>query len=289
MRVLLTGGRGFVGSYVSERLRRLPWIELSLLGQGALDRVRLGQKKTLMEALKNELPFDVVIHLAAHIGDDADEIMKSNFHGIHDILDYCNQVEVRRLIHLSRSFKVDRGINAFHSSRHDRIYEYSKRYAELLIKEDSLVPTRILKITAPVWPTMPRSRYLSQILISISQATPIKIFGHGIRRQNYVRLDDIADAIIASSIAPEFSGVEEFAVVGPENFTDYQLAQTVAERLSVPFSYEFVPPPLGVNVDESDYGIDSGVGYPILPLNPRAIDGGILRNHLKLLSPEREK
>ena len=284
-RILVTGGSGFVGSYVSSRLKESPGLTVDVLGEGGLAGIRLGQPATLMQSLADSAPYDVVINLAAHIGNDPEKLTASNFHGIHDVLDFCNNTGVGRLIHLSRSFSVKRETLPVPTTRLGRLYEYSKKYAELLINEYSRVPTSVFRITAPIWPTMPKERYLSQILLSIASQQPIKIFGQGRRIQNYVRLDDISDAISADVREAVKNSIDYFMVCGPENFSDFQLAEAVCARLKAPFKYELVAPPIGMPIDESNYGIEKA-DLANCPLNikTRPIDSGLLQEHLRILT-----
>lgn len=285
-RILVTGGGGFIGSYVAEWLGQRPGVVIVKLGDGATQGVRLGGGRTLVDALRDEEPFDAVVHLAAHIGPSADGILAANFHGIHDMLDYCNHSKVGCLVHLSRSFLVKRLDATVSSSRLGNLYEYSKRYAELVLHEQAQIPTRILRISAPVWPTMPQGRYLSQILLSIARGVPVQIYGGGRRRQNYVRLDDIAAAVWSAMTDVTSNRVIEYWTVGPENFTDFELAQAVCERLHATFKFDLVARPPGQTLDESDYGIarsDFGEDQ-FMPPTSRAIDEAYLRAHMNAIS-----
>lgn len=284
-RILVTGGSGFVGSYVSSRLKEAPDLVVDVLGEGCLAGIRLGQPDTLMQRLSDSTPYDVVVNLAAHIWNDPEKLIASNFHGIHDVLDFCNNMGVGRLIHLSRSFVVRRESFPVLTTRLGRLYEYSKKYAELLIEQYSRVPASIFRITAPIWPTMPKERYLSQMLLSIASHQPIKIFGQGRRIQNYIRLDDISDAISADVRGATKNSVEYFMVCGPENLSDFQLAETVCSRLNVPFNYELVTPPAGISIDESNYGIEEAdLADCPLRIITRPIDSWLLREHLQVLA-----
>jgi nucleoside-diphosphate-sugar epimerase len=280
MNVLLTGGTGFIGSFVASRLNSHPQVKLVTIGQDQLSSIRLGKTPSLLQTFGASQSFDAVVNIAGHIGNSPHQILEANFHGIHDILDLCNNTGVGKLIQISRSFMRERAPNSATSSRLDRLYSYSKRYAELVLHEQLSVPAFILRITAPIWSTMPEDRYLSQILKSIKSGVPIKIYGQGHRRQNYIRLDDIALAIENCLFTENPNGIQKILVAGPENFTDFEFAQTVSGRLSMPFNYEFVPHPLGKDVDESDYGVDLMDIFKPLPIKPRPIDDNLLLAHL---------
>ena len=282
-RVLVIGVSGFIGSFIVAKLKELPFIIVNVLGQHDLDGIRLGQIKPLFQLLENNDSYDIVINLAAYIEDDSKKIIKSNFHGVHDVLDYCNHFQVGLLIHLSGSFEVKNlGFNA--SSRLKNLYEYSKQYAELLLENRSKVPTKILRITAPVWTNMPMSRYLSQILFNIAKGEPVKIFGRGKRIQNYVRLDSISDAVIALINLPLINSYKCHMACGPENFSDYKFAEIVHERLGLPFNYEFISDKGVSKVDESDYSIKNPSNFSSeLGIKLRYIDSDYLSSQMSVI------
>jgi nucleoside-diphosphate-sugar epimerase len=282
-RILVTGGSGFIGTYVVSRLRELSEFDVDVLGEAGLSNIRLGQSNSLLQLMTNQPRYDVVINLAAYIGNEPENITASNFHGVHDILDFCNNTGVEKLLHLSRSFSVKKSNSNERSTRLSRLYEYSKQYGELLLNEYSTVSTSIFRITAPVWSTMPMERYLSQILVSIVNQKPVQIYGRGRRIQNYVRLDDIGDAIV-TAIKPSFIHTDApLLVCGPENFTDFSFAEEVYKRLGQPFYYEFISPEIGFEVDESDYGIDL-TQHQSSYVNSRAIDFDFLKEHLGVVT-----
>jgi len=282
-KVLVIGGSGFIGSFIVAKLKELPFIIVNVLGQHDLDGIRLGQIKPLFQLLENNDSYDVVINMAAYIGDDSKKIIKSNYHGIHDILDCCNHFQVGLLIHLSRSFEV-KNLELNTSSRLKNLYEYSKQYAELLLENRSKVPTKILRITAPVWTNMPMSRYLSQILFNIAKDQPVKIFGRGKRIQNYVRLDSISDAVIALMDSSLIKSCQYYMACGPENFSDYKFAEIVHERLGLPFNYEFVSYKGISKMDESDYGIKNPSDFSSeLGIKLRHIDSDYLSSQMSVI------
>ena len=116
MRVLITGGAGFIGSHLSERL----------LGQGhevdVIDNLSTGRKRNISHLFSNEnFEFfqntimnewlledlinhsDVVYHLAAAVGvkliiDKPVETIETNIRGTENVLKFANKARTKVLI-----------------------------------------------------------------------------------------------------------------------------------------------------------------------------------------------
>ena len=286
-RVLIIGASGFIGSYFVKRISEYSKeFSVEILGQGELAGVRLGMSKTLAGSLSKTQPFDIEINIAAYLGDSPEKTVQSNFHGLHDVLDYCNSGGVKKLIHISRSFSVNKIGDVPVSTRCGSLYEYSKFYAELVLEKLSNIPVDIIRITAPIWPTMSSDRYLSQILLSIINKKPVRIYGQGKRIQNYVRLDDIGAAIIKSarnfSKSPMLNN--PILVCGPENFSDFEFARAVYERLGVEFEYSFYQPDKNIKIDDSDYSINFTAAHRKFKIaDSRSIDSSLLMKHIEVI------
>lgn len=143
MRVLVTGGGGFVGSKVVEMLRqrgddvrtvaRGDYPALRALGAEHV-RGDLGDKKTVYDAVDG---CDVVIHVAAKAGvwGDAADYERSNVTGTQNIIDACVDKSVERLVMTSSPSVTFDGGDAKnadetlpYASKH--LYHYGRTKAE---------------------------------------------------------------------------------------------------------------------------------------------------------------
>lgn len=128
MAVLITGGKGFVGRQLVERLKGAG--HSVVLFEGDIK----DKNSVLNFTVKNQIT--AVVHLAAKIGGrDKEETRRVNVDGTSNIVEFCRKFDVPRLIFLS-SIKVL-------SSGSDP-YVDSKRAAEKIIT-DSNVPYIILR------------------------------------------------------------------------------------------------------------------------------------------------
>src|ERR687886_1289078 len=125
-RVLITGGAGFIGSHLSERLLDAGWEVFALddLSTGSYENVahlkerpefHLVVDSVLSPTVISELVHkcDVVFHLAAAVGvrlivEQPVHTLVTNIQGTENVLDYCNQFGKRVLVASTSEIYGDR-------------------------------------------------------------------------------------------------------------------------------------------------------------------------------------
>ncbi len=210
MRVLLTGGSGFVGEWIADRLlqegcsvvaigRTAPKRCSALLEYHQTDLARPG----LSAFLQSFKGFDAVIHAAAMISpsmSDAD-ITLVNGYGTHQLVQAAIEQAIPRFVYLSSISVVgtpgDSAITESTPIAPRSVYSATKAYGEFLA-EHSFGPQGIfttLRVTAPIGKGIPENRFLSVLVRNAKADRPLQIYGRGTRRQNYVDVRDVAQAV----------------------------------------------------------------------------------------------
>jgi UDP-glucose 4-epimerase len=95
-KILITGGQGFIGKYLSQAMRGMGW-QVFDPGKGELD-IRVPSSFKLLEGIK----FDAVVHLAALLmidGHAPEKYFETNAMGTFNVLDFCRQNGIKTLIY----------------------------------------------------------------------------------------------------------------------------------------------------------------------------------------------
>lgn len=245
MRILLTGGAGFIGSHAAQALLAREHAVTALDNLNAyydpgLKRARLARLEamrgfrfvrtdiadlaSIREALGDER-FDVILHLAAQAGvryalEDPASYTRSNLVGHHNILEFARHHEgLTHLIYASSSSVYGNDTKAPFSeeARADRPVSYygatkragellSHSYAELFgLKQTGL---RFFTVYGP-WgrPDMAYWSFTDAIL----RGRPIPVFGHGKLRRDFTHIDDIVAALVRIVETPFLSAEKSAA------------------------------------------------------------------------------
>jgi len=224
LRVLVTGGAGFIGSHVVDELVRGGY-EVVVLDdlsnsdlkniEGVIDRVifvrgDVRDFKTVSKAVKG---VDAVIHLAALI--DAVESLNKpllyhevNVYGTHVLLKCCVDSGVVRFVYASTAAVY--GEPSVIPTPEDSVlepanpYGLSKLLAEELIKYYSRaygLKTTILRLFNVYGPRQWRSGYagvISRFIERVSRGEPPIIFGDGEQVRDFIYVEDVAKVFVES-------------------------------------------------------------------------------------------
>jgi UDP-glucose 4-epimerase len=247
MKVLVTGGSGFIGSHVLDKLRlrgheirNFDLIPSPHHADGEIDTV-LGDL-TDREAVRAALAgCDTVIHLAAVA--DVDQVVKNpkqadcvNVRGTQTLLDATREANIARFVYAStiwvygdasgpESIDEDAPLAVpkhFYTATKIAGEHYTASYGELYGLEHTILRFGI--------PYGPRSRPTAVVAAFTAKALagqPLTIAGDGTQSRRFVYVEDLAEGV-AASLVPAAAN-RTYNLVGHENVSVRAIARTVRE------------------------------------------------------------
>lgn len=257
MKVAVTGGCGFIGSHVVDKLRDQN-IEVRVLdNQGAPHRddvehlrVDIMDQNALNDATRG---IDVVYHLAAvadvnNVAADPTGSVALNILGTANVLEAARTNELRRVILAStvwvygaaREEVVDESV-CFDPALTGHVYTTTKIAAEMLCHDYQTmykVPFTVLRYGIPYGPRMRPALVIPIFMRKAIGGEPMTIAGDGSQNRKFVYVEDLADAHVLA-LAPEAEN-QTYNIDGTEEVTILRIAETV-HRLLGGKGIEFVP------------------------------------------------
>jgi len=219
MKALVTGGNGFLGRYIVEKLLEKGWSITSLSRRQDGELARLGVP-TITASVADKAALgracagmDAVFHVAAKVGMGGpwNEFYQTNVIGTQNVIEACVNNGVPRLIYTSSPSVV------FDGSDHDLLDEsapYPERYLAHYPKSKALAEQDVLQangagglLTCSLRPHLvwgPRDTNLIPRLIDRAKKGKVKIIGAGENIVSNVYVENAADAhlLAAEKLAP---------------------------------------------------------------------------------------
>ncbi len=253
MRVLVTGGAGFIGSHLCERLLERGHEVL------CLDNFFTGRKKNVLHLLGDPmfeiirhdivnpifLEADAVYNLACpaspvHYQHNAIKTVKTNVVGTLNMLGLAKRVGARIL---QASTSEVYGDPAVHPQREDywgnvnpigprSCYDEGKRVAETLMMDyhrQNGVDVRIARIFNTYGPRMlpDDGRVVSNFIVQALRGEPLTVYGDGSQTRSFCYVDDMVEGLIAFMEQEEEIGPLNLG--NPEETSMLELARLVIE------------------------------------------------------------
>jgi UDP-glucose 4-epimerase len=258
MRVLITGGAGFVGSHLAEALleRGDEVFALDNLSTGSIDNIahlKANRKfHYTIDTVTNEPVLaelvdqcDVVVHLAAAVGvklivEAPVHTIETNVHGTEVVLKLANKK--KKLVLLASTsevygkstsvpFREDADLVLGPSDKHRWAYACSKLIDEFLAlaywKERKL-PVIIVRLFNTVGPRQ-TGQYGMVIPNFVQQALagrPITVFGDGLQSRSFTYVGDVVRAVVALMDEPRAIG-QVFNIGNGNEITIGDLAEKI--------------------------------------------------------------
>ena len=253
MKVLITGGAGFIGSRLARALRDRAGVTILDVTAPSLDACRVVRGSVLdpdavAEAAKG---VDVVVHLAGLVRESMHALPTEGtllqVGGTRNILAACGQAGIPRAI-LASSFYVYAGnvgedvVTEGSVPRIERLDAFgrAKLASESLCRQASAAggPSyTILRFGSAYGPG--GSNAVGAFIAASIRGDPIELWGQGQRRNQYTYVEDIVAGIVSVLEEPDRGRDQVFDLISPEVTTTAELAFILRDELRC--QVRFVP------------------------------------------------
>jgi nucleoside-diphosphate-sugar epimerase len=214
MRILVTGGAGFLGRYVLRRLREVGYdiVSADIASEQERERLDVTDLDAVCAVFSRTKP-DVVIHLAALTGSSGQgggresiqypyDYFRTNFLGTLSVFEACRRLEIGQVIHMS-SFSpygvVEGPINETTRFQPTNPYGSSKECGEAVAKcyaSNYGIKTLIFRAPLLAGENQKEENALREFARSVKKGQPIVIYGDGSHLREWLHPIDVAEAFL---------------------------------------------------------------------------------------------
>lgn len=268
MRVLVTGGAGFLGSHLCDRLIRLGMEVL------CVDNMYTGSKRNIsqlldchnFEFIRHDVTFplfvevDKIFNLACpaspvHYQRDPVQTTKTSVHGAINMLGLAKRLKVPIIQASTSEVYGDPEVHPQPESYWGRVnpigirscYDEGKRCAETLFfdyRRQHDMDTKVIRIFNTYGPRMHPNdgRVVSNFIVQALAGRDLTIYGDGQQTRSFCYVDDLIDGFVAAMNAPpEFGGPVNMG--NPEEISMLELAHEIIKATNSKSAIDFRPLP----------------------------------------------
>ncbi len=264
--VLITGGAGFIGSSLADRLLRDPGYKVTLVDNlltGDIRKVPKHPSCTFIPcdvnhyeeiaAIMNGQAFDYVFHYAAVVGvkrtTDNPVMVLNDLDGIKNILNLSKNTGVKRVFFSSSSEVYGEPVEL---PQHEETTPLNSRLPYAVVKnvgesfcrsyqKEYGLDYTIFRFFNTYGPKQSTDFVISKFLRSALSNQPITIYGKGIQTRTFCYVDDNAECTVR--ILEQGLMINEVINIGSEvDVTILELAELIIRMTSSTSKIEFLPP-----------------------------------------------
>ncbi|HZP45786.1 MAG TPA: UDP-glucuronic acid decarboxylase family protein [Candidatus Binataceae bacterium] len=267
MRTLVTGGAGFLGSHLCERLLREGHevICLDNFFSGKRENVAHLREHPRFELIRHDivepilLEVDRIFHLACpaspvHYQYNPVKTIKTSVMGTINMLGLAKRVKARILLSSTSEVYGDPEEHPQRETYWGHVnpigvrscYDEGKRVAECLMMDyhrQNNVEIRIVRIFNTYGPRMAINdgRVVSNFCVAALRNQPIPIYGDGAQTRSFAYVDDTIDGLVRMMEAEDFIGPVNIG--NPDEFTIAELAELTLELTGSKSTLAYHPAP----------------------------------------------
>ncbi|MEO1690335.1 MAG: UDP-glucuronic acid decarboxylase family protein [Cyanobacteria bacterium J06631_6] len=266
MRILVTGGAGFIGSHLIDRLMK----------QGhdviCLDNFFTGHKRNIRHWIDNpyfelirhditepiRVEVDQIYHLACpaspvHYQYNPVKTIKTNVMGTLNMLGLAKRVKARFLLASTSEVYGDPDVHPQPEEYRGNVncigirscYDEGKRVAETLAFDyhrQNNVDIRIMRIFNTYGPRMFEhdGRVVSNFIVQALQGTPLTVYGDGSQTRSFCYVADLVEGMMRLMNGEHIGPIN---IGNPGEYTILQLAETIQKMINPDAELAFKPLP----------------------------------------------
>ena len=204
-RILITGAKGFIGRSIINKLKG----SFDIVGCGRSHYHSNDYRYIIWNIGIDDEPseiidhVDCIVHCAACLDKDnlSKEVVQTNCIGAFNVLKYAIKYKIKKIIYMSGLPIVE----SAHSNliTEDSIYNplslyhATKASAEMILRQSMHYGIQFisLRVPSPIGPDMPRKTIVPIFIQRALNNEDIQIMGMGSRKQNYLDVRDVAEAV----------------------------------------------------------------------------------------------
>ncbi len=272
MNILITGGAGFIGSTLADKLiKQNKIIVIDNFNDYYDPKIKENNVKTnmdnqnyklykgdicdehLVEKIFNENNIDCVVHIAARAGvrpslENPLEYIKTNIYGTTNILDKIQKTNVKKLVFASSSSvygncKAEKFTEDLKVTEPISPYAATKSACEQIIYTYSKlynIQAVCLRFFTVYGPKQRPDLAIRKFTELIEQNKPIPVYGDGTTMRDYTYIDDIIDGVI-SAINYDKTPYEIINIGGGSPVTLNEMIKTIEDVLNKEAIIERLP------------------------------------------------
>jgi len=266
MRILVTGGAGFIGSHLIDRL----------MNEGheviCLDNFYTGHKRNIVKWLNNpyfelirhditepiRLEVAQIYHLACpaspvHYQYNPVKTVKTNVMGTLNMLGLAKRVKARILLASTSEVYGDPEVHPQSEDYRGNVnpiglrscYDEGKRIAETLMFDyhrQNDVDIRVARIFNTYGPRMFEhdGRVVSNFIVQALQGIPLTVYGDGSQTRSFCYVDNLVDGLMRLMNGEHIGPIN---LGNPDEYTILELAQTIQNMVNPDAKIKFEPLP----------------------------------------------